>query len=144
MFLSGLRGLSRSGNNNCRMIFEEINILKPLKFLFTKVGFLGSLDNNIPVKSCHNLTLLDTLDFLLNEYFIKLNTANFNILNKVNTLRGSPQSLSYCKCIKQNKIYNVVDRCLARYRPIDWPLSECSNQLNAIPYNSKKHYTISL
>ena len=68
----------------------------------------------------------------------------YKVINKVNTLRGSPQSLSYCKCIKQNKIYNVVDRCLARYRPIDWPLSECSNQLNAIPYNSKKHYTISL
>ena len=28
------------------------------------------------------LALFDTLDFLLNEYFIELNTANFNILNK--------------------------------------------------------------
>ena len=31
--------------------------------------------------SCR-LALFDTLDFLLNEYFIELNTANFNILNK--------------------------------------------------------------
>ena len=54
MFLSGLRGLSRSGNDSFRMIFEEINLLTPLKFLFTKVVFLGSLDDNIPVKSCHN------------------------------------------------------------------------------------------
>ena len=29
-----------------------------------------------------NVVLFDTLDFLLNEYFIELNTANFNILNK--------------------------------------------------------------
>ena len=64
-----------------------------------------------------------------------------NCHNKVNTLRGSPQSLSYFKCVKQIKICNVVDRCLARYRPIDRPLSDCSNQLNAIPYNSKKHCT---
>ena len=28
------------------------------------------------------LALFDTLDFLLNEYFNELNTANFNILNK--------------------------------------------------------------
>ena len=28
------------------------------------------------------LALFDTLDFLLNEYFDELNTANFNILNK--------------------------------------------------------------
>ena len=60
------------------------------------------------------------------------------------SLRGSPQNLSYCKRIKQNKICNMVDRCLATQRPIDWPLSECGNQLNAILYNSKKHYSISL
>ena len=28
------------------------------------------------------VALFDTLDFLLNEYFNELNTANFNILNK--------------------------------------------------------------
>ena len=30
----------------------------------------------------HKLALFDTLDFLLNEYFIELNTANFKILNR--------------------------------------------------------------
>ena len=29
-----------------------------------------------------DIALFDTLDFLLNEYFNELNTANFNILNK--------------------------------------------------------------
>ena len=33
-------------------------------------------------KSECNLALFDTHVFLLNEYFIELNTANFNILNE--------------------------------------------------------------
>ena len=73
--------------------------------------------------------------------------------NKVNTLRGSPQSLSYCKCVKQIKICNVVDRCLARYRQLDRPLHECNTIQyhaipwyviisNAIPYNTIQWFAI--
>ena len=60
-------------------IFPRISSRRSLNLKHTGAT-LHCEDNS--AEKLSGLALFDTLDFLLNEYFNELNTANFNILNK--------------------------------------------------------------
>ena len=64
------------------------------------------------------IALFDTLDFLLNEYFIELNTANFNILNNFFNWILS-------KILKMSRFLNwILSRNLKINEFFNWTLSK--------------------
>ena len=60
-----------------RVFFRCISCTRTAHFVHSE----GTLEFDFSTDLIH-LALFDTLVFLLNEYFIELNTANFIILNK--------------------------------------------------------------